>query len=86
MQLADAVIHEIADEQVAVAIAKNAVRLAELGFVARASVAGETRDAGAGSGGDDAGLHVDFADDVVVALGEVEVAFEVEDQLMGRAE
>ena len=39
MQFADAVIGQIADQQIAVAIANDAVRLAKLGFGAGASVA-----------------------------------------------
>ncbi len=49
-------------------------------------VGGEAWRAGAGDGGDDAGDEADFADAVVVGVGEVEIVGGVESEALGRVE
>ena len=71
-------IPDVADEQPAVRRDCNAVRLAQLCADGGAAVAGKSRLAGAGNGGDEPRSRVDAPHDVVVALGNVEVPRGVE--------
>src|SRR5437764_7500153 len=81
VQPADTVVADIAYQQRAVFIKQDAVRLAELCFDAGSAIATETGDSGAGNRGDDARFPVHFANDVIVAFRNVDVALGVETQL-----
>src|SRR6202042_2392064 len=80
--LADGVVEGVSDEQVAGAVDGDALRVVQLGAGGGAAVAGESAEpvAGlvggevAGHGGDDPGLGVDPADDVVGRVGDIQVA------------
>src|SRR5262249_47434629 len=86
MQAADAMIHQIANQERFVANQKNAVRLIELSLRPRPFVAGKPGLASSSDRRDHARLHVYLADDVIVALREIEIATAIEKQLMRRAE
>jgi hypothetical protein len=60
MQAPDAMIPDVADQKRTIAIQKHAVRLAKLRLGAGSSIAAESGSAGAGGGGNHAGLHVHF--------------------------
>ena len=70
----NAMIPDVADEQSSGWIDGDAVGLAKLGFRGRSAIATESGDAGSRECGNDARLRVDFSDDVIVALGDVDVA------------
>src|ERR1700730_18432879 len=78
METPDAAIADVADQKRAIAIKQDAVWLAKLGLGAGPSIATESGSAGTGDGGDNAGFHVHFADYVVIAFGDVQVAFGIE--------
>src|SRR5260370_32169385 len=86
MQPADALVADDADQQVAAPVEDDTVRLAKLRLRSRFAIAAESRRAGARDRGDDAALHVYFADHVAVALGDIEVALRVEAQLVRHVE
>src|SRR4029078_2383876 len=78
MQPADALVADIADEERAVAIEHDAVRLAQLRLHTGPFASGEARDARPGDRRDDAARRVYLPDHMVVALGDVEVPGPVE--------
>jgi hypothetical protein len=78
MQPPDALVPDVANEQRAVAVEDDAVRLAQLGFDTRSAIAAESCDAGAGDRGDDLCLAIHLSDDVVVPFCDVQVARAVE--------
>src|SRR6185312_17342286 len=82
MQPPDPLIADIANQECAVAVEQNAVRLVQLGLGARPAVAAEPPGAGPGYRRDDPGFHIYFADDVVVTLRDVQVALGIEAHLM----
>src|SRR5579885_2547112 len=81
-----AVISDVADEQAAAAIERDAVRLAELRLGGRAAVAAKAWFARARDGGDDFGLGVHSHDGVVGHIHEEQVAGFVEAHLIGLLE
>jgi hypothetical protein len=68
---ADAIVDLVGDVEVAASVNSDRVRAVELG--GGAGAVGEPGDAGPGEGGDDAG-GCDFADGMVVGVGDVDVA------------
>ena len=82
----DPLVADVADEQVAGGIERDAVGLPQLRLRGRSAVAREARHAGAGDGRHRPRPCVDAPDDVRVALDDVEVAGGVEPDLMRRAE
>ena len=82
MEAPDPVVADVADEERAVTIEDDAVRLAELRVRAGPAVAAEPGDAGARDGRDDARRAIDPADDVAVALGDEQVAARIEPDLV----
>src|ERR1700733_9901075 len=88
---ADGVVEGVGDEQVAGAVDGDALGVVEAGGGGGAAVAGEAAEAVAGlvggvvagDGGDDPGLGVDPADDVVGRVGDVEVALRVDGEAGG---
>ena len=74
----NSVIPDIADEEPALRIDGNAVRLTQLRANGRTAVAGESRGASSGDSGDHARFRIDFPHHVVVALGDIQVAGGVE--------
>ena len=73
MQPADPLVADVADQEGAVAIEHDAVRLTQLRLHAGPFVPAEARDSGPGDRRDDAALRIHSPDHVVVALGDVEV-------------
>ena len=74
VDLADDVIADVADEEVALGVELDAVRLAQLGLVGGAAVARVAGFARPDDRRDDPGLHVDLADGVVLHVDDEEVA------------
>src|SRR5262245_39985429 len=75
---ANPLVADIADEQLPLTIDDDAVRLAELSLRRGATVAGKPGDVRAGKRRDHAGRAVDFSNDMVVTLGNVEMTARVE--------
>ena len=74
VDLADAVVAGVGDEQVAAGVHRNADGIVQLGGGGRPAVAAIARSSVAGDGGDDARGGVDLADAVVVGVGDEQVA------------
>ena len=83
---ADPLVADVADEQVAGRVERDAVRLPQLRLGRGSTVTREPGHAGAGDRRDDARAGVDAADDVGVALDDEEVAGRVEPDFVRRAE
>ena len=86
VDLADAVVAGVGEVEVAGGVEGEGGGEIELGGGGEGVVAGEAGDAGAGDGGDDAGGEVEFADAVVVGVGDVEIVRGVEGQALGGVE
>src|SRR5919204_4063754 len=69
---------DIADEEAACRINRDAVRLAKLRAGRGTAVAAEARSSGSSERGNDAGRAVHPAYDVIVTLGNVQIALRVE--------
>ncbi len=82
MNPANALVTDIADQQTAVTVEHEAVRLAKLRVRTGPAVAAESRRAGARDRADDARCPVDLPDHVVVALRDVQVAEPIEPELV----
>jgi|TARA_B100001079_G_scaffold233013_1_gene213567 hypothetical protein len=72
--MANASITDVAHEQLASSIKSNAVRLAELCFGSRPTVAGETRFARTRYGGNKSSLSINPADDMRVPFNHEQIA------------
>lgn len=86
IDLADDVVADVADIQIALRSKLDAVRLLELGVLRRTTIAAVTRLAVSSDGGDDLGLEVDFAHGVVGHVHDVEIAFRIETQFVRQIE
>src|SRR5437773_5102664 len=78
----DAVIADVADQQVAVPVEGDAVRPIELGLSGRAAIAREARLARTGQGRDLPRRAIHLPDGVVVAFDDVQIARAVEAELV----
>ena len=86
VDLADDVVADVADVEVAFGAELDAVGLFELGVFGGSAVAAVAGFAGAGEGGEDAGFHVDLADGVVDHVDDEHVALGIEAEFVGFAE
>ena len=82
---ADAVVAGVGEVEVAVGIERQGRGEVELGGGGERVVTGEA-GCGTGDGGNDAGVEVEFADSVVVAVGDVEIVYSVESEALRRVE
>lgn len=87
IDLADDVVADVADKEVAVRVELDAVRLLQLGLFGGATVAGVTWLARADDRRDDAGLGVNLADGVVLHVHDEEItALRSEAEFVGQVE
>src|SRR5712691_4763520 len=82
----DAIIPDIAHQQLALRIEGDAVRLPELRFGRRSAVAAEAWRSGSGDRRDDLGLAVDAPDDVILHFDEEHVPGFIEANFVGLVE
>ena len=82
---ADAVVAGVGEVEVAVGIERQGRGEVELGGGGKRVVTGEA-GGGTGDGGDDAGGEVEFADSVVVGVGDIEIVCAVESEALRRVE
>ncbi len=79
----NAMVGDIANQQVAGGVESDAVRLAELGFHRRSTVTRKTRRTAARNRCNDAGPPVNSPDAVIVALHHVQVSIGIESHFVG---